>query len=278
MQFFRKITGILVGVVAMAPLGAALADDDPPPPPSLPPVTDPSADPTIDPITDPPMPNPPPPYRPATTTVDDDERTTNINVYTSNDSDLGYAWRDNRLSSGIGVALQLGAGITGFTNDTMRSLSNTDVGGLWAAKLTLGSHLPIGIDVAYTGTSTDISSLIGSRNGTLLGTTVEGALRYNILPHFPVNPYVFAGLGWQRYDITDNTFSLSDSGIADRDDSLIVPMGAGLAWRDRSGLVMDVHGTFRLNTNSEMVLERVASRDFADMHTWEASANVGFEF
>jgi hypothetical protein len=31
----------------------------------------------------------------------------------------------------------------------------------------------------------------------------EGALRWNILPHYTWNPYVFVGAGWQRYDITD---------------------------------------------------------------------------
>lgn len=189
-----------------------------------------------------------------------------------------YAWHDSRLRSDFGVSAVLGAGVTGFTNQTMRDSLTSSVGGLWNLRATIGSHTPLGVDVAYVGTAADINALIGTRSGTLVGTAVEAALRFNILPHNDWNPYVAAGLGWQRYDVTGATFQLSDSGMNDHDNSVIFPFSAGVAYRDTTGLVFDLHGIFRANANQGLVLEKVGGSDYAPMHSWEASAALGYEF
>jgi hypothetical protein len=193
---------------------------------------------------------------------------------------LGYAWHDNRLSSGVGISAILGAGVVGFTDRTMRS-TTADVGGLWDLRVTLGSHLPLALDVSYLGSATNINGLPTGQSGTLIGTTAEAALRYNILPHYTWNPYVFAGAGWQRYDVTNAQVSLADSGINNHDNLLEFPMGAGVAYRT-GGFVADVRGTFRATTDQNLVLTTPAlsptSNDFAAMHTWEASAALGYEF
>jgi hypothetical protein len=189
-----------------------------------------------------------------------------------------YAWHDSRMSSGIGVSTILGGGVTGFTDKTMRDSVTSDVGGLWGLHVLLGSHTPLGVDVSYVGTAANINSLIGTQRGTLIGTTAEAALRYNILPHFAWNPYAFAGVGWQRYDVTGGTFNLSDTGMNASDNSVVFPMGLGMAYRDPTGLVVDLHGTFRANTNQGLVLQSAGSTSYAPMHTWEASAAIGYEF
>lgn len=191
-----------------------------------------------------------------------------------------YAWHDSRLSSGYGISAIIGGGVTGFTDKTMRDAVTSSVGGLWDLRVTLGSHTPLALDVSYLGTAADIKALIGSQSGTLLGTTVEGAIRYNVLPHYDWTPYAFAGMGWQRYDVTGGTFRLSDTGINSSDNSIVFPLGAGIAYRDRSGLVVDVRGTFRANTNEGLVLRTIGTSgtEYAPMHTWEASAGVGYEF
>jgi len=196
----------------------------------------------------------------------------------------GYAWTDDRLKSGIGISAILGGGVTGFTDKTMRDTTSS-VGGLWDLRVTLGSHMPLALDVSYLGSAMNINGLPGGRNGRLIGTTVEGALRYNALPHYAWNPYVFAGAGWQRYDVTQTTVTLSDSGMNDKDNLLEFPLGVGLQYR-RSGFVGDLRGTFRATTQPDLVLKpgvfdpTIApnSSDFAAMHTWEASAAVGYEF
>lgn len=189
-----------------------------------------------------------------------------------------YSWHDNRLSSGYGVSATVGSGVSGFTNHSMRNAVTSSVSGLWDLHVTLGSHTPLALDLSYVGTVTSIDGLIGAQSGSLIGTAAESALRYNILPHHAWNPYAFAGIGWQRYDLTGGTFTLSDTGINESDNSIVFPMGAGLVYRDRSGFVVDVHGTFRANTRAGLVLEHADSTSYAPMHTWAASGALGFEF
>jgi len=189
-----------------------------------------------------------------------------------------YAWHNPQLKSDIGVSTILQGGIAGFTDKTMRDSLNSNVEGVWGAKTTIGSHVPIGLDLSYLGSGAKINSLIGSTQRSLVGTTFEAAVRYNILPHFDWNPYVFAGLGYQRYDITGSSFALSDTGLNTSNNLLVVPMGTGIAYRDPSGFVADLHGTFRATSGSNLVLDGVGATSFARMHSWEAAAAVGYEF
>lgn len=203
-------------------------------------------------------------------------------VETDDSAPYSYAWREPGLQSGIGVSTIIGGGVTGFTDKTMRN-TTSDVGGLWDFRLTIGSHVPLALDLSYVGSATNINGLPTGRKGTLVGTTAEAALRYNMLPHLPWTPYIFAGVGWQRYDVTQTNVSLSDSGMNDHDNLLEFPLGGGLAYR-MAGFVFDLRGTFRATTDQDLVLTRPVlassptSDDFAAMHTWEASAALGYEF
>lgn len=197
------------------------------------------------------------------------------------DESLGYdsyAWHEDRLQSSIGVSTILGGGLSGFTDHNMRDVMSSGVSGLWDLRITIGSHIPLALDLGYVGTAGSINSLNGTTFGTLIGTTAEAALRYNILPHFEWNPYVFAGVGYQRYDVTGQTFQQADTGVKQSDNSVVYPMGAGIAYRDTTGLVLDLHGTFRANSGYGLVLENLNSSTYAPMHTWEASFAAGYEF
>ncbi len=188
-----------------------------------------------------------------------------------------YAWNEPRLSSQIGVGVVVGGGVTGFTDKTMRDSMSSDVGGLWDARLSIGTHVPIGIDVSYLGTAADVTTLAGVPNGTLVGTTVEAALRWNIFPHSILDPYVFAGAGWQRYDVTSMALPVADSGMRASDNVAEFPMGTGIAFRDPSGFTLDLRGTFRATTDSTLLLNQETG-NYAKLHTWEASAALGYEF
>ncbi len=187
-----------------------------------------------------------------------------------------YEWYDPRLTTGIGVGVNIGAGIGGFTDGTVNDLSSSEIGGVWQFRTTIGTHTPLGLDVAYNGTAYDLQSVGSLNTGTLIGTNVEGALRWNILPHYEWNPYIFAGAGWQHYDVADNELSRADDGIADNDDLVVFPMGAGIAYRDTSGITGELRGTFRAAGNSDLILD--SDGDEANLHTWEASAGLGYEF
>jgi hypothetical protein len=204
-------------------------------------------------------------------------------VITDTDSSFDDTWHEGRLHTGIGVSTILGGGVAGFTDRTMRN-TTSDVGGLWGIRMTSGSHIPLGLDLAYVGSATNINGLPNGQNGTLIGTTAEAALRYNVMPHMPFNPYVFAGIGWQRYDVTSANVTLSDSGMNEPDNLLEFPLGVGFSYRS-NGFVGDLRGTFRATTDQNLVLRsgvlppaNPTSNDFAPMHTWEASAALGYEF
>jgi len=231
----------------------------------------PPADPSATPV---PEPAPVAPAPPITVTTD---------IESSDDTEpFGYYWHESTLPSGIGVSTIIGGGVAGFTDRTMRS-TTSDVGGLWGARVAIGSHLPLALELGYTGSATNINGLPTGNKGTLIGSTAEGAVRWNVLPHYSLTPYLFAGVGWQRYDVTQTSVSLSDSGMNDHDNLLVFPMGTGIAYR-MGGFVADVRGTFRAATEQDLVLKNQTvlpttnSNDFAPMHTWEASAALGYEF
>lgn len=191
---------------------------------------------------------------------------------------FGDSAQHRKLGSEVGISVTAGGGVTGFTDKAMRDVVGSSAGGLWGLRLTYGSHMPFAVDINYAGTAANINALTGSHSGTLIGTTLEAAVRYNILPDLAWNPYVFAGMGWQRYDVTGTSVHLWDSGMTSSDNSAVFPFGAGIAYRARSGLVVDVHGTFRLNVNPGLVLAGDTSNNYVPMHTWEASGGVGYEF
>jgi hypothetical protein len=279
-----------------SPTGQPSPSEQPIPPSTPSPATNPdptipeqpvSSDPTPLDQSQPPAPaptvviDPPPPVDPVIAPVDPVDVDVDVDLGTPDR--FSYAWRDDSLRSGIGVSTILGGGVVGFTDETMRA-TTSDVGGLWNLRVTLGTHIPLGLDVSYLGTATNINGLPGGQSGTLIGTTVEGALRYNMLPHHIVTPYVFGGVGWQRYDVTETNVTLSDSGMNDFDNLIEFPVGGGLSYR-RDGFVGDLRGTFRAATEQNLVLKPTSitpgaptSEDFVPMHTWEASAALGYEF
>ena len=188
-----------------------------------------------------------------------------------------YAWHEDALRSGFGVAVTVGGGVSGFTDRAMRNTMQNNLEGMWDIHLTLGSHIPIAFDATYHGSAGRINSLTSTQYGTLVGNALEGAVRWNMLPHNSWDPYLFVGVGWQRYDVTGASFQLSDQGISDSDNMIDYPMGGGVQWRDKTGLVIDVRGTYRPTTDYNLVSERTGN-GFVPMHSWGATLSGGYEF
>ena len=187
-----------------------------------------------------------------------------------------YGWYEPTLPSGIGIGVQAGAGIGGFADHTMRESMAGGVNGLWNFRIALGSHLPIAFEAAYIGESANLNA-IGAPNATLIGTTVEGDLRWNILPHQFFTPYIFAGAGYQRYDVQNIQFQTADFGIRGSDNLLVIPMGLGFAYRDPSGFVIDARGTYRQAVDSNLIVDNTTESN-TSLSWWEASAALGYEF
>jgi hypothetical protein len=186
-----------------------------------------------------------------------------------------WSWYEPGLPSGIGVGLQLGAGVGGFTDHNLRASTAGGVNGLWNFRLAFGTHVPIAFEAAYVGEASNLNA-IGAPNATLVGTTVEGDLRWNIMPHEFFTPYIFAGVGYQRYDVQNIQFQTADFGLRSSDNSMVIPMGLGLSYRDLSGFVVDARGTYRQSVGSNLVMDSTAGNP--SLSWWEASLNLGYEF
>ena len=190
--------------------------------------------------------------------------------------DYSYSWHEPGMLTDIGVGIGVGGGVSGFTDATLRDTTSSKVDGVWDARATIGTHIPLGLDVGYVGEAAHVQTLQGVANGTLVGTTLEAALRYNILPHFAVNPYVFAGIGWQNYEVTSMRIATSDSGMKSSDNLAEFPMGLGLSLRTESGWTLDVRGTFRAEPSSTLVRDQTGT--YASLHSWAATGAIGYEF
>jgi len=202
---------------------------------------------------------------------DDYEETTTDNGY-------GYGWYEPRLATGIGVGINIGGGVAGYTDQSLRNALSNNISGLWDARVSIGTHIPLGLELGYVGTAQDLNSLRGMSNGTLVGSVGEATLRWNILPHMAFDPYLFAGVGYQRYDVTSMRFTTADTGVKQSENLIEYPMGLGMAFRTLSGFLVDVRGTFRAEPDSTLVRDVTGNNAFASAHWWEASASLGYEF
>lgn len=182
---------------------------------------------------------------------------------------------DEGLLTGIGVEVAVGGGVEDFTGEDMRD--TTDPAGLWDIRAIVGTRSYIGFEAGYVGTASMVTAPLGGEDATLLGTTLEALARTNFLPDSDIQPYAFLGAAWRRYDVQGEEFTTSASGMDDRDDLLLIPVGAGVGYRYMN-VVADARFTFRLATGEDLVVQDEANDEFAPMHTWGASARVGYEF
>ncbi|HTJ44125.1 MAG TPA: outer membrane beta-barrel protein [Kofleriaceae bacterium] len=175
-----------------------------------------------------------------------------------------------------GIAVAVGGGAAGYTEKGMRD--NTSVSGSWDVTAQFSTRSWLSLEGEYLGTASSIDSLIGGKNANLVGHAIGGDVRVNLLPEYFVQPYAFVGAAYRRYDVTGASFSTSDAGMNDSDNQLEIPMGLGVAYRDPSGLVADLRGTFRAATDAQLVLTGAGNTDYVPMHNWGAVARIGYEF
>jgi hypothetical protein len=186
---------------------------------------------------------------------------------------------DDHLLTPFGMAITVGGGVVGFFDDDARELGN--LGGAWEARLTLGTRTPVAFEVAYVGTAQSIDALGLDSSALLVGTAVEGDLRVNFTTAY-LQPYIFGGMGFTRYDLTNEDFNTSSVNGSERMGH--IPFGAGLGFQ-YGGLLFDVRGTVRAAFSDDLVNEPATEDDpldntdtRTDLDTWSAAARIGWEF
>jgi hypothetical protein len=144
--------------------------------------------------------------------------------------------------------------------------------------LILGARQFIGVEGAYVGSARSINTLGVDNDAVLVSNGAEGALRLNIPVQLNagqslISPFGFAGVGWQRYDVTNSAVSATSS-VAGRDDVMTVPFGGGLALA-HSAFMADARFTYRQTYYNDMLRSTLAN---GNLNTWGVSGNVGFIF
>src|SRR5690606_32492034 len=99
----------------------------------------------------------------------------------------------------------------------------------------------IAAELAYIGSSRDVTALGLDNNAFLQSHGGELAGRLNLLPGL-IQPYILAGVGFTRYDLSNEDFNTSS--ISSTETVAHFPLGAGAALR-YEGFVVDARGTFR---------------------------------
>jgi len=176
--------------------------------------------------------------------------------------------------STIGIGITAGAGVMDFTQQRARSF--TDAGVTWGVTGTIGTRLPVALDLSYIGSSQNINLAGFSTDAYLLGQGVEGALRIQY-PKGWVRPYIFGGAGWRQLSIKrQNVFG---TGFLDYDNQGVVPFGAGVAIGQVNGIMFDLHGTGRVTWDDDL-LRNVLQNQGENLHTntWDVTARIGGEF
>lgn len=176
----------------------------------------------------------------------------------------------------VGFTVSLGGGVTDFTDEDMRD--TTGVGGSWAVRAAIGTKRPLGFEGSYIGSAQSIDALGIDDDTVLVSNGLQGALRLNAVINAPITPFIFGGVAWSRFDLTNTDVNTSD--ISDNDDLLEVPVGLGIGGSYR-GFGYDLRGELRFATNEDMVPEFTAGRDtggHADMHRWGVNATLGYGF
>ena len=185
------------------------------------------------------------------------------------------------LVSRVGVAVTVGGGVErSVSAGTRESVGPASV---WEVRAAIATRLLISPELAYIG-STSMIERDGGR-GTLLGTGIEALIRINLSGLGPLRPYVFTGRALRRYSVRGAARARSPGamyGLADHDTDVVVelPLGAGCAIGLGGRLVLDARVALRFTGDAELVVDPTSDDGtrYAAMHTWSATARVGYEF
>lgn len=179
------------------------------------------------------------------------------------------------LFKDLGFAITLGGGVSGFTDDTARTTSAD--GGGWDVRATIGTRKMLAMEVSYLGSAQTIDALGLDSDAMLVGNGVQANARLNFARGYALTPFVFVGAAWRRYDLAN--FDSNTSDVADSDNVVEFPMGAGVAYRI-GDLILDARGEYRPTTDADLMpsLTRSEPGAEASLHRWGVNANIGYEF
>jgi hypothetical protein len=181
--------------------------------------------------------------------------------------DTEVSWVDT-----IGLGFSVGGGVDDFASDTMRS--TTSMGGGWNARLTIGTKQYVAFEGSYIGSAQGLDALGVDSDAILLGNGAQAALRVNVLRNYYVQPFLYGGVAWRRYDVSNTDINTSD--VADQDDVLEIPAGVGLSGYV-GGFMADIRGEYRFSQYEDLAPSRNNAGE-ANLDRWGVTGNLGFAY
>ncbi len=172
----------------------------------------------------------------------------------------------------VGLGFAIGGGVDDFSGETMRG--QTSVGGSWTARVTFGTRSYVALEGSYIGSAQSIDSFGLDNDAILVGNGAQGALRINVTRFFPAQPFVYGGIAWRHYNITNNSINTSD--VANEDDVAEFPLGVGFSGYV-GGFMADVRGEYRIAT-AEDLAPSVNENRTATLDRWGVTGNLGFSY
>jgi hypothetical protein len=160
--------------------------------------------------------------------------------------------------------------VTGFFNSGARDAASD--GFTWDVRLTLGSRLPLGLEVAYLGSVQGMKLAGLDSNALLVGNGGEAALRVQ-LPTGMFRPYLTGGIGWTHYSIQDTALV---PGLRRSDNIGTVPVGVGLAIGNVNGFTFDLRAVGRIAFDDNL-LDNLQTGS-SSLNSWGVTARLGGEF
>jgi len=189
-----------------------------------------------------------------------------VQADTEREDPYSYAWSEKGLQWKIGVMLTMGLGTGAFSDRSTNDMAGSAV--VWSSRALFGSHIPLGLEAGFAASTWGFDTPEGTR-GTVDGQTTDLALHWNVLPHSLITPYLFGGIGWQRYKASEAVGVL---GLSRSTEMPGYPLGGGVSYRTERGFVADARATYRSIVTPES-LDRLG---FA-LSSWEATASIGVE-
>jgi hypothetical protein len=177
-----------------------------------------------------------------------------------------------RPLSGLGVALTAGGGVGGFFNTGARDAASD--GFTWDVRLTLGTRIPVGLDLAYLGSVQGMNIPGLDSDAILVGNGAEAALRVQ-LPYGMVRPYLTGGVGWTHYSVQDTGLV---AGLRPSDTIGTIPIGVGVAVGRVNGFTFDVRAVGRIAFDDDLLDNLTPNGGSDSLNSWGITARLGGEF
>ena len=173
----------------------------------------------------------------------------------------------------LGIQVMAGGGLINQLDDETGDV--TEIGALWEARVAFLNRSFIGFEAAYIGSLQTLNMTGLDDNAQLLGNGAEANLRLNLLPNAVIRPYLFGGVGWTHYNVTNT--ATAGVAVKDNDEVLHIPAGVGLDIHLLRGMTLDLRGTVRAAFEEQTFSAMAPADDEMGLENWSASAQLGFE-